>query len=60
MRLQSPDYAAYTRNLRKKVPTDVLIDKISEFNDNFSIQNNVLGFVLRYRLREFNQRNFYN
>ena len=60
MRLQSPVYAAYNENLRKKVPTDVLIDKISELNDNFAIQNNGLGFVLRDKLREFNQRNVYN
>ena len=59
-RLQSPDYAAYNENLRKRVPIDVLIDKISKLNDIFSIQNNGLGFVLRDKLREFNQRNVYN
>ena len=58
--MQSPDYAAYNKNLRNKVPTDVLIDKISELNDNFAIQNNGLGFVLRDRFRAFNQRNAYN
>src|SRR3989337_2308740 len=59
-RLQSPDYAAYNENLRKKVPPSVLIDKISEQNDNFAIQNNVLWFVPRDKLREYNQRNVYN
>ena len=59
-RLQSTDQAAYNENLRKKIPIDVLIDNISELNDNFAIQNNGLGFVLRDRLTEFNQRNVYN
>ena len=45
-RLQSPDYAAYNENLRKKVPPSILLDKISELNDNFAIQNNGLGLVL--------------
>ena len=61
MRLQlSPDYAAYNENFRKKVPPDVLVDKISEHNDRFAIQNNGFGFVLRDKLREFTQRNVYN
>ena len=38
MILQSPDYIAYNKNLRKRVPTEVLVDKISEFNNNFSIK----------------------
>ena len=46
MRLQSLDHVAYNENLRKRVPTDVLVDRISELNDNFSIQNNELGFLL--------------
>src|SRR3990170_3874727 len=60
MRLRSLDHVAYNENLRKRVPTDVLIDKISELNDNFAIQNNRLGFVLRDKLREFKQRTVYN
>ena len=44
MRLQSLDHVAYNENLRKKVPVDVLVDRISELNDNFAIQNNGLGF----------------
>ena len=35
MRLQSLDHVAYNENLRKKVPADVLIDRISELNDDF-------------------------
>ena len=59
-RLQSPDYAAYNKNLRKKVPIPGLIDKISKQNDKFSIQRNELGFVLKSKLREYNERNIYN
>ena len=44
MRLQSLDHIAYNENLRKKVPAVVLVDKISELNDDFAIQNNGLGF----------------
>ena len=46
MRFQSLDYAAFNENLRKKVPTDVLVDRISELNNNFAIQNNGLVFLL--------------
>ena len=46
MRLRYLDHVAFNENLRKKVPTDVLVDRISEFNDNFAIQNNGLGFAL--------------
>ena len=46
MRLQSLDHVAYNGNLRKNVPSDVLVDKISELNDDFAIQNNGLGFSL--------------
>ena len=60
MRLQSPDYVAYNENLRKRVPIEVLIDKISELNDNFAIQNNGLEFILRDRLMTFHQRKAYN
>ena len=35
MRLQSLDHVAYNENLRKKVPADILIDRISELNDDF-------------------------
>ena len=40
MRFQSLDYIAFNENLRKNVPTDVLVDKISELNDDLAIQNN--------------------
>ena len=50
----------YNENLRKKVPTDVLVDRISELNDNFAIQNNELGFPLEQRLVTFFQKNAYN
>ena len=45
-RFQSSDYVAFNENLRKKVPTDVLVDRISELNNNFAIQNNGLVFLL--------------
>ena len=47
MHLRSLDHVAYNENLRKRVPTDVLVDRISELNDNFAIQNNGLGFLLK-------------
>ena len=34
------------KTLEKRVPTDVLVDRISELNANFAIQNNGLGFSL--------------
>ena len=37
MRLRSLDHVAYNETLRKKVPTDILVDKISELNDDFAI-----------------------
>src|SRR3990170_2822023 len=60
MRLRSLDHVAYNENLRKRVPTDVLVDKISELNDNFAIQNNRLGFSLGHKLMTFFQKNVYN
>ena len=48
------------RSTRKKVPTDVLVDRISELNDNFAVQNNGLGFSLEQRLMKFCQKNAYN
>ena len=60
MHLQSQDHVAYNENLRKKVRTDVLVDRISELNDDFSIQNNGLGFSLERRLMTFFQKNAYN
>ena len=60
MRLWSLDHVAYNENLRKKVPTDVLVNRISELNDNFAIQNNGLGFSLEQRLMTFCQKNAYN
>ena len=46
MHLQSLDHVAYNENLRKRVPTDVLVDKISELNDNFAIQTTDLVSLL--------------
>ena len=60
MRLRSSDHVAFNENLRKKVPTEVLFDMISELNNNFSIQNNWLGFSLEQRLMTFCQKNAYN
>ena len=60
MRFQSLDYVAFNENLRKRVPTDVLADRISELNDNFAIQNNGLGFSIEQRLMTFCQKNAYN
>ena len=60
MRLRSLDHDAYNENLRKRVPTDVLVDKISELNDNFAIQNNGLVFSLGHKLITFCQKNAYN
>ena len=37
MRSQSIDYVAFNKNLRKKVPTNILIDRISELHDDLAI-----------------------
>ena len=60
MRLRSLDHVAFNENLRKKVPTNVLVDKISEFNNDFAIRNNELGYSLEYRVAKFCQKNAYN
>ena len=60
MRLRSLDHVAYNENLRKKVPADVLLGRISELNDDFAIQNNGLGFSLEKRLVTFFQKNACN
>ena len=60
MRFQSHDYVAFNENLRKKVPTCVLVDRISELNNDFAIRNNKLGYSLEYRLMTFCQKNAYN
>ena len=60
MCLQSLDRVAFNENLRKKVPTDVLVDRISKLNDDFAIQNNGLGFSLEERLMTPCQKNAYN
>ena len=56
MRFQSLDYVAFNENLRKKVPTNVLVDRISELNNDFAIQNNELGYSLEYSLRSSAKR----
>src|SRR4051812_42607067 len=50
MRFQSLDYVAFNEYLRKKVPINILIDRISELNDDLAIQNNELGCSLDFRL----------
>ena len=60
MRLRPLDHVAYNENLRKRVPTNVLVDRISELNDDFAIQNNGLGFSLGNKLMTFCQKNAYN
>ena len=59
-RFQSLDYAAFNENLRKKVPTNVLVHRISELNNDFALRNNELGYSLEYRLTKFCQKNAYN
>ena len=60
MRFQPLDYVAFNENLRRKVPTNVLVDKISELNNDFAILNNDLGYCLECRLKRFCQKNIYN
>ena len=48
------------KKLRKRVPTNVLVDRISELNDDLAIQNNELGCCLEFRLTRFCQKNVYN
>ena len=48
------------KTLEKKVPTTVLVDRISELNNDFAIRNNELGYSLEYRLTKFCQKNAYN
>ena len=60
MCFQSLDYVAFNENLRKRVPTNVLVDRISELNNDFAIRNNELGYSLEYRLTKFCQKNAYN
>ena len=48
------------KTLEKKVPTTVLVDRISELNNDFAIRNNELGYSLKYRLTKFCQKNAYN
>ena len=47
------------KTLEKKTTT-VLVDKISELNNDFAIRNNELGYSLEYRLMKFCQNNAYN
>ena len=60
MRFQSLDYVAFNENLRKRVPTNVLVDRISGLNDDLAIRDNELGYSLEYRLIKFCQKNAYN
>ena len=59
-KLRSTDYVAYNENLRKKVSPSVLVDKISEHNDQFFIPNLGLVHVLERELRKYLYRNLYN
>ena len=54
---QSSDYVTYNEILRKKVPTNVLIDRIYELNNDFALRNNELGYDLENRLTRFCQKN---
>ena len=56
MRFQSLDYVAFNENLRKKVTTNILIDRISELNDDLAIRNNEIGYSLESRLTKFCQK----
>ena len=60
MHFQSLDYVAFNENLRRRVPINVLVDRISELNDDLAIRNNKLGYSLEYRLPKFCQKNAYN
>ena len=42
------------------MPTNILIDRISELNDDLAIRNNELGYSLESRLTKFCQKNVYN
>ena len=42
------------------MPINILIDRISELNDDLAIQNNELGCSLEFRLTWFCQKNAYN
>ena len=59
-RFQSSDYVAFNENLRKKVPTNVLVDRINELNNDFALRNNELGYSLEYRLTRFIQKNAFS
>ena len=59
-RFQSLDYVAFNENLRKKVPTNVLVNRISKLNNDFALHNNELGYSLEYNLTKFGQKNAYN
>ena len=39
------------------MPTNILINRISELNDDLAIRNNELGYSLEYRLSRFCQKN---
>ena len=52
--------SSFNENLRKKVPTNVLVDRISELNNDFALRNNELGYSLEYRLTKFCQKNAYS
>ena len=59
-RFQSSHYVAFNENLRKKVPTNVLVDCINELNNDFALRNNELGYSLEYRLTKFCQNNAFS
>ena len=60
MRFQSLDFVAFNENIRKRVPTNVLVDRISKLNNDVAIRNNELGYSLEYRLMKFCRKNAYN
>ena len=48
------------KTLEKKVPINILIDRISGLNDDLAIRNNELGYSIEYRLTKLCQKNAYN
>ena len=59
-KLRSTFYVAYDENLRKKVPPNVLVDKISEHNDQFAIPKLGMSYELERELQKYLHRNIYN
>ena len=59
-KLRSTDYVAYDENLKKKVPPNALVDKISEHNDQFAIPKLGMVYELERELIKYLHQNLYN